>query len=169
MAFVSVMPAVPRVGQMYQPQGGTDGYNLMYEKDGQYFTRAANPEYESYAPAIKKGSGIMGFLRGAIIPKIVNKALGKDAPNPYIYTPVNPVTGEPEQEAPPPSRAGDEPINYAYSALPSGLGAKTETPMPQAGLFSPSKQKSVPREPATYGYDMYNQAPMQAPSYTNYL
>jgi hypothetical protein len=152
MAFVSVMPAVPRVGQMYQPQGGTDGYNLMYEKDGQYYTRAANPEYENYAPAIKKGSGIMGFLRGAIIPKIVNKALGKDAPNPYIYTPVNPVTGEPEQEA-----------------LPSGLGAKTETPMPQAGLFSPSKQKSVPREPATYGYDMYNQAPMQAPSYTNYL
>ena len=160
MAFVSVIPAVPRVGQMYQPQGPqpgeTDGYNLMYEKDGQYFTRAANPEYENYAPTkeYKKTGrgGIMGFLRNAIIPQIVNKALDKNAPSRYIYTPVNPITGEPEQEA-----------------LPSGLGAKTETPMPQAGLFSPSKQKSVPREPATYGYDMYNQAPMQAPSYTNYL
>ena len=82
-------PAVPNglaaaalARQAHQAQAPDDGYNQIYEKDGGYYTRKANPDYITMVDRPKRGifSNVFNKLLGD---QIAKKNEGVD---PYIYT-----------------------------------------------------------------------------------
>ena len=64
-----------------------DGYNQIYEKDGGYYTREANPDYITYEPRNFNSGGLFNkVLRNAFGAHVAKQNEGVD---PYIYTAID--------------------------------------------------------------------------------
>lgn len=128
--------AMARAKARHSPEA--DGYNTIYEKDGQYYTRAANPEYKREEPP--KG-GMFAGLGRAVANQII-KSDPNEGVDPYIYTAVaNPYA---------PAAEVAEIAPVAAEDFAEGTTAPTVNIMPQP-------QQQVAQQPVIV-YDPYTMA-----------
>ena len=118
-----------------------DGYNTIYEKDGEYYTRAANPDYtyEVERPL----TGFASAITRAVLGDKMTKT--KEGEDPFIYTAIaNPYAPAATEE-----EVVDAPVEFAEESL-------IPTPEGSVGTIMPVQpQPAVPVQQQPIVYDPY--------------
>ena len=123
-------------------QAPNDGYNTIYEKDGQYYTREANPDY-TYEAA-RPLTGIASAIARTVLGDKMTKT--KEGENPFIYTAVaNPYAPAEEVVA---EEVVDAPVEFAEgSPTPEGSVGSIMPVQPQPAV--PAQQQPIVYDPYT--------------------
>ena len=116
-----------------------DGYNQIYERDGGFYTREANPDYITYEPR-KEYRGIFG--------KILNKVMGdhvakkNEGVHPFIYTAItNPYAPAEEEIA---EAVGDVPVEFAEGSFVPTPEGSVGTILPVEDDYSTRLRPGIP-------------------------